>query len=89
MEDTARSWTKLIKLICFHVCCSSVSSFQESLLRMLLGIEILQVRFSVITSKRKLHFHKHSQNEKQYVLVQIHYHKSPIICPFFLIDFHH
>lgn len=29
----------------FSVCCSSVSSFQESLLRMLLGIEMLQVRF--------------------------------------------
>lgn len=82
MEDTARSWTKLIKLICFHVC-SSVSSFQESLLRMLLGIEMLQVRFSVMTCKRKLRFYKHSQNEKQYVLVQIHYHKSPITCPFF------
>uniref|UniRef100_I3KS20 FA complementation group D2 n=1 Tax=Oreochromis niloticus TaxID=8128 RepID=I3KS20_ORENI len=33
---------------------SSVSSFQESLLRMLLGIEMLQVRFSAMTSKRKL-----------------------------------
>lgn len=43
-------------LTCFVLCCSNVSSFQESLLRMLLGIEMLQVRLFLprITPSRRI-----------------------------------
>uniref|UniRef100_A0A7N8YL18 FA complementation group D2 n=1 Tax=Mastacembelus armatus TaxID=205130 RepID=A0A7N8YL18_9TELE len=47
MEDPERFRNCLLPcgfniLTCFPVCCSSVSTFQESLFRMLLGIEMLQ-----------------------------------------------